>query len=111
MHKNPDLSETQQANLDFFYANKDKWLQDIAYRNKHVVIAEQKAQGVFDEFATALDFATSYFVYGEFLIQEVYNEEDRIPSTHHFLPRTVGAHSFGGPSTVETHSFGGPIQI
>ena len=78
----------QDKDYEFFKANLDKWMDDIAYRDKHVVIANQKVQGVFDEFSTAYQFADFRFDGGYYIIQEVTDYEDRMPSTHHFLPRT-----------------------
>ena len=82
------LTPEQTKDYEFFQANLDKWMDDIAYRGKHVVIANQKVQGVFDEFSTAYEFAAFRFVGGYFIIQEVTDYKDRNFSTHYSLPRT-----------------------
>ena len=71
----------QEKDIAYYEAHFDQWLADIAYRNKHVVIANQQTQGVFDEFATALDFATDHFQAGKFLIQEIIDPNDRVSTT------------------------------
>ena len=65
-------------NLKFFEENLDKWLNDLAYKHKYVVIANKELQGVYDDFPKALDFATSNFVAGEFIIQHVIGDDEQI---------------------------------
>ena len=74
----PEITSEMRKNLDFFKSNLDVWLKDIAYRHKHVVIADQEVKGVYDEFSTTLDYAAGRFVAGEFIIQEVIGENERI---------------------------------
>lgn len=73
-----EFSPEMRRNLDFFEEHLDEWLKDIAYRHKHVIIADQEVKGVHDEFSTALDNAAGRFDAGEFIIQEVIGEDEQI---------------------------------
>ena len=73
-----EITPEMRKNLDFFKEHLDEWLKDVAYRRKHVVVADQEVKGVFDEFSTALDNAAGRFTAGEFIIQEVIGENERI---------------------------------
>lgn len=78
------LSVEQLRDSKFFDANFEKWHKDIAYRHKHVVIANQKVQGVFDEFSTAIQFAGSKYEGGKFIVKEVRHPDDMGFSTTGF---------------------------
>lgn len=67
-----------EKNIKFFKDNLDTWLDDGLYRHKHVVIADQKIRGVFDDFSKALDYASSNLTLGEFIIQQVIGEDEQI---------------------------------
>lgn len=67
-----------EKNIKFFKDNLDSWLTDDLYRHKHVVIADQKVRGVFDDFPKALDYASSNLNLGEFVIQQVIGEDEQI---------------------------------
>lgn len=67
-----------QKNVKFFRDNLDRWLTDDLYRNKHAVVADQKLKGIFDTVPNAWDFASSRLILGEFVIQEIINEDKQI---------------------------------
>ena len=69
------LTKTQDTNYQYFLDNLDKWLKDLAYKGKHVVIYEQKVQHIQDEFAQAFQYAVSHFPREEFIIQQVVSED------------------------------------
>ena len=67
-----------EKNFEYFKANLEKWLADDLYRHKHVVIADQKVKGWFDNFPNALDYASANLTLGKFIIQEVIGEDERM---------------------------------
>lgn len=67
----PRWTDEQENNSAFFKANLDKWLKDVAYKGKHVVIADQQVRGVYDTFSAAFQFAAFHYEGGRFIIQEV----------------------------------------
>ena len=69
---------SKQKNLSFFEQNLEKWLQDVAYRHKYVVIANAKVAKVFDDFSNALNYATSHFSPEDFIIQHVIGEDEQV---------------------------------
>ena len=69
------LTKIQDTNYQYFLENLDKWLKDLAYKGKYVVIYEQKAQRVQDDFAQAFQYAVSHFPREEFIIQQVESED------------------------------------
>ena len=64
--------------MKFFDENLDTWLEDVAYKHKHVIIFEQKVQKVFDKFSDALEYAASKFPAGEFIIQHVIGKDEEV---------------------------------
>ena len=70
------MTKEQEKNIKYFEDNLHLWLEDIAYKHKHVVIANKKVQGVFDSFSDALSCATAHFFPGEFVIQQVIDENE-----------------------------------
>ena len=72
--------QSQRAgNVRFFKENLSKWLEDVAYRHKYVVISGQEVKGVYDGFQDALQFAVDAgLTPGEHIIQEVIGEDERI---------------------------------
>ena len=67
-----------KKNSEFFKKNLEKWHEQVAYKHKHVVIANQKVEYVSDNFSAALEFATAKFVPGKFIIQQVIREDELI---------------------------------
>ena len=72
------ITAEMEKNLKYFKEHLDTWLTDVAYRHKHVVIADQEVKGVFDDFPKALDYAAGRFVAGEFVIQHVMGADEQI---------------------------------
>ena len=73
----PDQLE-RDKNISFFKNNLNGWLADIAYKRKYVVIADQEVKAVHDSFSDALVFAAANLVRGEFIIQQVIGEDERV---------------------------------
>ena len=72
------ITAEMEKNLKYFKEHLDTWLNNVAYRHKHVVIADQEVKGVFDDFPKALDYAAGRFVAGEFIIQHVIGADEQI---------------------------------
>lgn len=72
------MTPEMKKNLVYFKEKLDVWLEDVAYKHKHVVIADQEVKGVYDDFSTALEYAANLLVAGEFIIQEVIGEDEQI---------------------------------
>lgn len=68
----------KEKNIKFFEDNLDSWLQDVAYRHKHVVISGRKVEGIFDNFSDALNYATAHFPPEEFVIQHIIGEDEQV---------------------------------
>ena len=68
----------REKNMKFFEENLDDWLENVAYKHKHVIIFEQKVQKVFDKFSDALDYAVPRLPSGEFIIQHVIGKDEQI---------------------------------
>ena len=78
------LTKHQELDLVFFENNLDKWLQDVAYKDKFVIISNQVLQAVFDEGATAYRYAIENLTLDEFIIKKVVSREDAVI----YLPTT-----------------------
>ena len=70
------ISKKQIANVKFFDQNLPKWLKDVAYKGKFVLISEGKLQKVYDRGEDAYVYAMQTFIPGEFIIKEVISEEE-----------------------------------
>ena len=70
--------DEMEKNLKFFYDNLSKWLSQIEYRNKHVVISDKKVKGVFDYFSDAFKYAMDKFPSKKFIIQHVIDPEEEV---------------------------------
>ena len=68
----------KERNIRFFEDNLASWLGDIAYRHKHVVVANCEVKGVFDNFSDALSYAAAHFPPEEFVIQQVIGEDEQV---------------------------------
>lgn len=69
------LTETQDINYKYFKDHLNEWLGDLAYKDKYVVIYEQKIQQIQDDFSQAFKYAISNFPREEFIIQQVVSED------------------------------------
>ena len=73
------MEETErQKNMEFFEKNLNFWLQDVAYKHKHIVIVDQEVKSVFDDFSDALSYAVSQFPSGKFIIQHIIGKDEQI---------------------------------
>jgi hypothetical protein len=70
------FSEKQEENLEFFNENLGKYLADPLLHLKQVVIWDKKIVGVYDTFAAALTYAVGNLPQGEYVIQEIINEQE-----------------------------------
>lgn len=75
------LTKIQDTNHQYFLENLGKWLGDLAYKDKYVVIHQRQVQQVQDDFAQAFQYAVSNFPREEFIIQQVVAED----SVNNFL--------------------------
>ena len=75
-NKSSAISSAQEQNLEFFQQNLDAWLQDPVYKHKHLVIHEQKIHGSYDQPGTAFEYAVANLPQGEFIIQQVIDENE-----------------------------------
>lgn len=70
--------DKKRENADFFYNHLSKWLDDVAYKNKHLVICEKKVHHVCDRFEDALDYASAHLPADEFIIQQVVDQDGQV---------------------------------
>ena len=73
-----DITDEQKRNSEFFDSMLKKWLDNVAYKEKFVVISSQEIKAVFDRGADAYRHAMSNLTPGEFIIREVISQEDSI---------------------------------
>jgi len=69
-------TEKQRQDLDFFNKNIQTWLQNPIYRMKFVVISDGTLKGVYDSFESALKYAATTLKAGDYIIQQVLNENE-----------------------------------
>ena len=70
------ITKEQELDLAFFEYSRAKWLSDIAYKGKFVVISEQTLQAVFDRGEDAYRYAMENLTIGKFIIKEVLSKKD-----------------------------------
>ena len=75
-NKAPVISPAQEENLKYFRENLEAWLQDPVYKHKHLVIHDRKIHGSYDQSGTAFEYAVANLPQGEFIIQQVVNENE-----------------------------------
>ena len=68
----------KKENADFFYKHLDKWLDDVAYKGKHVVVCGQKVHHICDRFEDALKYASAHLPADEFIIQHVISQDEQV---------------------------------
>jgi hypothetical protein len=71
-----EFTPQQQKDLAYFRANVLGWLEDNTLRFKHVIIAEEEIIKAFDGLDTAVKYAVDNCKKGEYIIQQVVNEDD-----------------------------------
>ena len=84
-NKAPAISPVQEQNLEYFRQNLKAWLQDPVYKHKHLVVHDQKIHGSYDQAGTAFEYAVANLPQGEFIIQQVIDENE----VASFLSRAV----------------------
>lgn len=72
------LTENQQKATAFFQANLEKWAANPLYKMKYVVILNDKIAGFFDTFSNAICDAAAKYPQGDFIIQQIINDEEII---------------------------------
>lgn len=70
------LSDNQKKNYAYFNAHLAEWLNDPLKRNKFSVILDEEIKGIFDSFETAFQFACTNYPSGEFIIQQIIDQEE-----------------------------------
>ena len=70
------LSENQQKNYDFFEKHLHEYLNDPLKKNKYGIFCDEELKGVYDSFATAFTVACGHFPMGEFIIQQIMDENE-----------------------------------
>ena len=68
----------KRENADFFYQHLDTWLNDVAYKGKHVVVCDKKVQHICDRFEDALAYASAHCPIDEFVIQHVISPDEEV---------------------------------
>ena len=68
------LSEAQIKNYEYFRGVLPDLLKDFAYLGKYVVVSGEAVRAVHDEASTAYRRAMTAFEPGEFIIQQVIDE-------------------------------------
>jgi len=71
-----EFTEKQRKCLDYFEKNLPEWLKDDLKKNKYVVIHDESIKGIYDTAKAAADFAFKKFTLGDFIIQEVFDENE-----------------------------------
>ena len=68
----------KKENVDFFYANLEKYLKDPNLLHKYLVIHDKEVKKSFEKFSDALDYGVNNLPDDEFIIQMVLEEEDTV---------------------------------
>lgn len=71
-----DITKEQNLNLEFFNSKLNEWLEDVAYKNKFIVIEKQEVKAVFDSGSDAYKHAMQNLTQGDFIIKEIIKKED-----------------------------------
>ena len=74
-------TDEQRKDYKFFNEHLPEYLKDKRLVGKHLVIAGQTVRGFFDTFDAALKSALASYTFGQFIIQEVVDENEIV----HFL--------------------------
>jgi len=72
------FSEKQKEEIAYFEANHDDWLKNPLYKDKYLIIYGEEIVGVYDHFDTAFIEADGKYRRGDYIIQELYDEKERI---------------------------------
>jgi hypothetical protein len=73
-----DFTENQKRDIIFFENNLKSFLENDLLKFKHVVISNEKLQNCFDTLDAALTYAVDRFQRGDYIIQQIIDEEEVI---------------------------------
>jgi len=73
-----DFTEMQKKCISFFKNNLEEWLKDDLKINKYVVISDETIKGIYDTIDNAVDYAYENFEPGDYIIQQIFDENDII---------------------------------
>ena len=65
----------KKENVDFFYANLEKYLKDPNLLHKYLVIHNKEVKKSFKKFSDALEYGVNNLPDDEFVIQQVLEDE------------------------------------
>jgi hypothetical protein len=72
------FTEAQKENLEYFQENLAEFLKNPIYRHKFAIIANKEITGIFDTFSNAIEEAAPRFCEGEYVIQQIVDENEII---------------------------------
>jgi hypothetical protein len=72
------FTEAQKENLQYFQNNLTDFLANPIYKHKFAVIFDKKIVGIFDTFGNAIGSAASTLPQGEYVIQQIIDENEVI---------------------------------
>ena len=72
------MENKKKENVNYFYGNLEKFLQNSKLKHKFVVIVDKEIKGSFDTFSNALEYAASNFSPSEFVVQQVIGPDEQI---------------------------------
>ena len=70
-----DKELIKKENIDFFYENLEKYLEDPNLLHKYLVIHNKEVKKSFKKFPDALEYGIENLPRNEFVIQQVLDEE------------------------------------
>jgi hypothetical protein len=73
-----DFTERQLKDIAYYKEHLSEFLENELMRYKHVIIADEKIQGVFDTIEAAIDYAINNYSAGEYIIQQIIDEKEII---------------------------------
>ena len=73
-----DFTEKQKKELIFFKEHIAIFLKDDLLKNKYVIISNEKIQKSFDALESAVNYAIENFQKGDYIIQQIINEDEII---------------------------------
>lgn len=72
------FTEAQKEDLRYFQDNLAALLANPLYKHKFAIIANKEIAGIFDTFGNAIEEAVSCFPQGEYVIQQIIDENETI---------------------------------
>ncbi|MCL2070781.1 MAG: hypothetical protein FWH07_00915 [Oscillospiraceae bacterium] len=71
-----EFTEKQLKDLDYFSANVAQFFKDNSLRFRHIIISDAKIVKSFDALDKAVDYAVQNLKKGEYIIEQVINEDE-----------------------------------